>query len=619
MHSSILFLDFETRSVLNVADVGAHRYATDPTTEVTLLSYAFGSKPVRTCTSVSDEVREALEDQSVLKVAHNAEFDMAIAKYVCGVEINPMDWWDTAYQAAYFGYPRKLSHLAEILRTTRKASQEEMLLFASPVRTKRKEIVMEDGHVKFPDPKDYPEAFERFKEYSALDVEVMRECYNKMAAIPPIEIFTMQFTFEMNFNGVPFDMEFARRIGALAEYYSTRAGITAREKYGIQNLRSPQQVQMALYREGITLSSLNKKEREGVTHEILELRDEATGASFSKIKKAETRICSDGRLRGEFVGFGAHTGRWSSRGVQLQNFAHGADDTSTDLSKVRSYDHLRQHLRLCMYAGDERKQFTCADLSQIEARIVAWLANCKWRMDAFRNDEDIYSRSAEKMFNIENVHKGMPERQMGKCAELGLGYGGGSAAIERIAPDFYREQGDEKVSNLVAVWRGTNPEICRLWRDIENAFKGSMRSGITVLQCGQTKLTFKYDGKTAAITLPSGRCLYYRGTHLDQWSIYYLDYSRGGDHAARTKMWGGTLLENVTQAIARDVIVDIMQRVRARIDVQCIGSVHDEVWYISRKGENTLDVLLEEMARPISWAPGLVTKGDGFTDFRYIK
>lgn len=619
MHSSILFLDFETRSVLNVADVGAHRYATDPTTEVTLLSYAFGSKPVRTCTSVSDEVREALEDQSVLKVAHNAEFDMAIAKYVCGVEINPMDWWDTAYQAAYFGYPRKLSHLAEILRTTRKASQEEMLLFASPVRTKRKEIVMEDGHVKFPEPKDYPEAFERFKEYSALDVEVMRECYNKMAAIPPIEIFTMQFTFEMNFNGVPFDMEFARRVGALAEYYSTRAGIAAREKYGIQNLRSPKQVQMALYREGITLSSLNKKAREGITHEILELRDEATGSSFSKIKKAETRICPDGRLRGEFVGFGAHTGRWSSRGVQLQNFAHGADDASTDLSKVRSYDHLRQHLRLCIYAGDERNQFTCADLSQIEARIVAWLANCKWRMDAFRNDEDIYSRSAEKMFNIENVHKGMPERQMGKCAELGLGYGGGSAAIERIAPDFYREQGDEKVSNLVAVWRGANPEICRLWRDIENTFKSAMRSGIAVLQCGQAKLTFKYDGKTAAITLPSGRCLYYRGTHLDQGAIHYLDYSRGGEHAVRTKMWGGTLLENVTQAIARDVLVDIMQRVRARIDVQCVGSVHDEVWYISRKGENTLDVLLEEMVRPIDWAPGLVTKGDGFTDFRYIK
>lgn len=146
-----------------------------------------------------------------------------------------------------------------------------------------------------------------------------------------------------------------------------------------------------------------------------------------------------------------------------------------------------------------------------------------------------------------------------------------------------------------------------------------MRSGIAVLQCGQTKLTSKYDGKTAAITLPGGRCLYYRGTHLDQGAIYYLDYSRGGEHAVRTKMWGGTLLENVTQAIARDVLVDIMQRVRARIDVQCVGSVHDEVWYISRKGENTLGVLLEEMTRPIAWAPGLVTKGDGFTDFRYIK
>lgn len=619
MHNSILFLDFETRSVLDVGDVGSHRYAMDSSTTVTLLSYAFGFGAVKTTTDVPDDVRAAIEDKTVLKVAHNAEFDMAIAKFVCGLSIDADDWLDTAYQAAYFGYPRKLSHLAKILGTSKKAAQYEMLFFAKPLKTKKREVVTVDGVVKFPELSDYPEEAEKFKAYSALDVEVMRECYVKMVALPDVEVFAMKHTFEMNFNGVPFDIDFARRIKRMADQYASRAGKIAYKKYGIVNLRSTKQVQLALFQNGVTLPSLNKKERGGVTHEILELRDEATGSSFSKVQKAEERLCPDGRLHGEFVGFGAHTGRWSSRGVQLQNFAHGADDASTDLSKVRSYDHLRQHLRLCIFAGAEGKQFTCADLSQIEARIVAWLAACGWRMLAFKNDEDIYSRSAEKMFNIKNVHKGMPERQMGKCAELGLGYGGGAGAIERIAPDFYREQGVEKVANLVQIWRGANPEICRLWYNIENAFKEAMRKSVAVLPCGSVKLVFKYDGRTACITLPSGRRLFYRGTHLDEGSIFYLDYSRGGEHAVRTKMWGGTLLENVTQAIARDVLVDIMQRVKGRTDAQCVGSVHDEVWYIDDVGKPTLDTLLEEMARPIPWAPGLVTKGDGFTDFRYIK
>ena len=162
----------------------------------------------------------------------------------------------------------------------------------------------------------------------------------------------MRSTISMNFAGVPFDIDFAREIKKLADAYSADAGAVALQKYGIRNLRSTQEVQAKLKAQGVHLSSLSKKERGGKTHEILDLRDQATGAAFSKLKTVELRICPDNRLRGEFVGYGAHTGRWSSRGVQLQNFARIIDKVSTDLTKVQSYDHLRQHLRLCIHAPE---------------------------------------------------------------------------------------------------------------------------------------------------------------------------------------------------------------------------------------------------------------------------
>ena len=381
--------------------------------------------------------------------------------------------------------------------------------------------------------------------------------------------------------------------------------------------------EIALGKEGCGLASLNKKERNGVEHDILILRDQATGSAFSKIPTAFTRLCPDGRLRGEFVGHGAHTGRWSSRGTQLQNWARILSHVDTDLSNVRDYDHLRQHMRLCLgYA--EGKRFTCADLSQIEARIVAWLAGCKWRMDAFANGVDIYARSAEKMFNKREVTKDDIERQYGKCAELGFGYGGGTAAIGAIQPDFYKSIGEAKAHELVQTWRAANPEICQLWRKFERAFIEAKRTGRCDVVVGNTTLRFLYDGYTARIDLPSGRALYYRGVTAVATGmgidLYYLDYSRGGENAVRVKFWGGTLLENITQAIAKDILTDIMRRVKQREPRStCIGTVHDELWYSHDERLDVLRVVLEEMKRPITWAYGLITDGNGFTSDRYRK
>ncbi len=617
-----LYIDFETRSEVDVQSVGTHKYAMHLSTDVVLVSWAVDDGAVKTEEEVSEELRGLLEDPTILKIAHNAEFELAICKYVLGIDVNPYEWFDTAYQAAYFGYPRRLSHLTQQLGTTRKASSSEMLLFATPLCESRKaqsdELFASDYATVWRTKETNPEEWGKFLDYSRIDVEAMRECYKRLPKLPDIELFTMRFTFEMNFAGVPFDLELSQKIQSAADTYSSVANADAFFKYGIKNLRSTSQVQDALYAHGVLLISLNKKERAGVDHEILRLRDAATGAAFSKIKTAQTRLCYDNRLRGEFVGYGAHTGRWSSRGVQLQNFPRILSDVSADLSNVRSYDHLRQHMRLCIHAP-KNFRFICADLSQIEARIVAWLAGCKWRMDAFAADEDIYSRSAERMFGLPHVDKSMPERQMGKCAELGLGYGGGGNAINRIAPDFYREQGSDKVADIVRRWRNANPEICELWRSLEKAFKSALTKGMCISLCGNTKIVFKYDGRAMVAVLPSGRALYYRNVYSTPEGLFYRDYSSGVEYGSLNKLWGGILLENVTQAIARDVLVEMMRKIReGGYPHECIGTVHDEVWYLARSNY-AIDDVLKIMAEPISWARGLITKGDGFVSDRYIK
>jgi len=607
-----LYIDFETRSKADLPNVGAHKYAMDASTQVLLTAYAFDDDEVNVCEfdNIPDEIIKALTDNEVLKIAHNAEFDMSIFKYTLLLPVIYTQWHDTAYQSSYFGLPRKLSDLAKRLNLPDKMEQEGVKLFSFPLKKKD----------TFNEPKDYPEEWETFKEYAKHDVETMRRAHKIMSVLPPLETYTMQLTFKMNFAGVPFDLRLAMQIYMKAKAYENNASIVAMNKYGINNLKSPAQVQAALKREGIQLTTLNKKLRLGVTHEILTLRDTAAGSSFSKLPKGYERVCSDGRLHGEFVGHGAHTGRWSSKGVQLHNWTRILEPVSEDLTNVKGYEHLKQHMRLCLGKTSDHL-FMYADLSQIEARVVAWIAESRWRMEAFERNVDIYARSAEKMFNIEKVNKDDKERYYGKCAELGFGYGGGHAALRNIVPDFYESAGEEFVRNLVALWRNANPEIVRLWSALEQTFRRAMQSGMSVFAFGNVRITFFYDGKTGKIQLPSGRALYYPGFHVEQSqygsSLAYWDYTRGST-AVHVPIWGGVLLENIVQAISRDILVDIISRFeKAQPTVTCVGTVHDEIWYLTK--ENVLDDLLSEARKPIPWAEGLVLNADGNVSDRYRK
>lgn len=630
-----LWIDFETRSTVDLKTVGSHRYNLDPTTEVLLCAYAFNGDPVRVVTAdeIPDEVLNAIEDNTVLKIAHNAEFDMCVAKYVLHLEITWGNWFDTAYQAAYYGLPRKLAELADVLKTSRKASQEELKLFSFPIPKAFKkgtsETTKEYNRLLALFPPEWntaetmPDAWEKFKLYAKGDVEVMRECAAKMPMLPSIEWNAMYLTFEMNFNGLPFDAELAKRIMERVHEYETNASAEALERYGIVNLRSVPQVQAALQKEGVFLPSLDVKKRGNVTHPILDLKDQATGSAFSKLPKAFLRVCPDGRLRGEIVGYGAHTGRYSSRGVQIQNWYRGGKGTSETLSNVKNYEHLKQHLRLCL-GHHPRMMFTVADLAQIEARIVAYLAGCEWLIDVFASGGDPYSSTALKMFGgtLDPVTGKHPKRQHGKAAVLGFGYGGSGLAIERINKTFYDEIGASAAQDLCYMYREAHPEIKNLWYALDGAFREAMQRGVCHLRCYKVTLIFNFDGRNMRITLPSGRALFYRQVRetAGRWKpdLSYLDYGEG--HATWQKLWHGTIIENTVQAIARDILVEAMVRSCARVpDAELVMSVHDEAGFLHPPHVPMLDIVLEEMARPITWAPGLITAGDGFTSDRYRK
>lgn len=625
----ILWIDFETRSELDVGDVGSHAYAMHRSTEMILCAYAFDDDEVQVAECLPGIVRDAIEDDSVLKVAHNAEFDMCIAKYVLGIDISYNDWFDTAYLAAYYGLPRKLAYLANVLGATQKASQEEMLFFSVPVRLA---VDKNPGQWFFkPTPtvynegKDHPEKWHLFTKYAVGDVRTMRECKELMGTLPRIEVFVMRITFEMNFNGVSFDTKLARDIKIRAEEYEEKAGSIALEKYGIDNLRSNKQVLRALSLEGIHLTSLDKKNRGNHTHEILDLRDQSSGAAFSKIPTAFKRLCPDNRLHGEFVGFGAHTGRWSSRGTQLQNWARITDKVDESLQGVKSYSHLRMHMRLCL-GHTMGQSFTFADLSQIEARIVAWGARCRWRLEAFADNEDIYARSAERIFNKPVVTRDDPERFMGKTYELALGFGGGHKSVENMSWEFYQKRGEAKVREDVKSWRYANPEIVRLWYALQDAFIQAVKVGRAECIFGSKTLVFTFNGKHASVLLPSGRCLHYRDVQTREndfgsIDITYQSYAEKGGHATTSKLWGGSILENVAQGLARDVIAHIMCNVKRKYPYLFLsGTVHDEIWFNhATRYVNALQDLLNEMSEPIAWAPGLVITGEGFTSDRYRK
>lgn len=665
-----IVIDIETRSDIDITDAGSYRYAMSPEFKILLFGYKIDDAPRVVVDLASGEslpldlIRLLKHPEGVTFVAHNAQFEHWCLRKA-GIENTIEAWEDTMIHALYCGYPPSLAALGKALnlpQEDRKLSTGTALItyFCKPM----KESDQKKFGRKFHEPQDDPAKWEIFKTYCGQDVETEALVDEILSPwpVPAREWFLWRLDVRMNCLGVRIDTDLLS--GALNIIDTSTEILTERAKHltGLANPNSPSQLRGWLEDQGVDTDSLTKETVAGLIEElkgkeeylevvaVLRIRQEMGKSSLAKYEKIRDAICPDGRVRGISQFYGAsRTGRYSGRLVQMQNLPRNhmeGLDEARELVKVGDYDLIRMcygnvpdtlsQLIRTVFIASEGHKFVVADFSAIEARVLAWMAGEEWVNEVFRTTGKIYEATASQMFHVDvdKIKKGNPEyelRQKGKVATLALGYQGGPAAMIAMGA---LKQGipEEELPDLVQRWRDANPHIVQFWYQVQDAAITAVSQCIPqMVAIPGGSITFKYDGdllgrRFLTVQLPTGRKLHYaepsiRENRFGKPALHFnglgSEDQRGGGWGLKST-YGGSLVENLTQAIARDCLAEILLRLHAR-GLPFVFHVHDEVIVDCPEGSCTAEELCEIMAEPIDWAPGLILKGAGFESYYYMK
>ena len=652
-----LSIDLETYSDVNLKKAGLYRYVQSPAFEILLFAYSFDGAPTQVIDMAQGEkipleVIHALTDPQCLKHAYNAAFEWyCLSKYM-GAQLPPSQWRDTMLHGLYAGYTAGLDATGRALGipedkqklTTGKALIRYFCVPCKPTKAN-------GGRTR-----NYPhhdlEKWTLFKTYNGQDVVAEMEIERRLSVFPVPDFVQKQWETDLliNARGVAVDMDFCE--GALELGETIRAQLTdeAVQLSGLQNPNSVKQLARWLSAEtGDDITTLRKETikellgRDNADHvqRMLEIRQELGKTSTKKYDAIEAAVCDDGRVRGLLQFYGANrTGRWTGRLVQVQNLPRTYTEPlefARELVKGRKLDALRtvygspndtlsQLIRTAFVAAPGNILID-ADFSAIEARVISWLADEEWRLEVFRTHGKIYEASASQMFGVplERIKKGNPEyslRQRGKVAELALGYQGGVPAMRQMdTGKLLADLPDEEIKDIVDKWRNTNPKIRNLWYSFNDAAIRVIQNGgsLRVRCCTFARECDCIRGTTCmTISLPSGRKLYYVEPSVgeNRWggpSITYMgvnDKNKWG----RIETYGGKLVENVVQAIARDCLAQAIEHLEAA-GLPVVFHIHDEV-VIDTAAFDTNDAMLDKvvkiMSTPIPWAEGLPLGADGW-------
>lgn len=653
-----LSIDLETYSDVDIKKSGMYRYVQSPAFEILLFAYSFDGAPSQVIDlaqgeTIPQQVLSALTDPAYLKHAYNAAFEWYCLSKYTGRLLPPSQWRDTMLHGLYAGYTAGLDATGRALgipEDKQKLSTGKALIryFCVPCKPTKS-----NGGRTRNLPRHDPAKWELFKTYNAQDVEAEMEIARYLSPFPVPDFVQKQWETDLMINarGVAVDMDFVH--GALALGETVRAQLTdeAVRLSGLQNPNSVKQITQWLTDEtGDDITNLRKETvadllgRDNADHvqRMLEIRQELGKTSTKKYDAIEAAVCSDGRVRGLLQYYGANrTGRWAGRLVQVQNLPRTYTEPlelARDLVKMRSLDTLRifygspndtlsQLIRTAFVAAPGNVLID-ADFSAIEARVISWLAGEEWRLEVFRTHGKIYEASASQMFGVplERIVKGNPEyalRQRGKVAELALGYQGGVGAMRTMdTGKLLVDLPDEEIQDIVNKWRNTNPRIRELWYSFDGAATQVINNGgsVRVRCCTFSRECDCIRGTTClTITLPSGRKLYYVDPAIteNRWgnpSISYMGMDQKTKRWKRIETYGGKLVENVVQAIARDCLAQAIDRLEAA-GLPVVFHVHDEVVIDTKPfadNKAMLDRVIEIMATPISWAAGLPLGADGW-------
>lgn len=645
-----LSIDIETYSGNDLGKCGVYKYVEAPDFEILLFAYAFDDGPVRVIDVASGEklpieVATALTHKDVLKTAHNANFERTcIAKYF-SITLPSNQWECTMVKSAMLGLPFSLDAVAKALRLENKkdsAGKALIRYFSIPCKPTKT-----NGGRTRNLPEHAPDKWEAFTRYCIQDVEVEREIKNKISffVIPDAEKKLWQLDQEINDNGVMLDMDVVEGAIKIDEEYKEMLTEEATRLTGLDNPNSPAQLKDYLTEAlGVEVTSLTKTAipelmelaESDKTKRVLGLRQEMAKTSVKKYQAMQNAVCADGRVRGLLQFYGANrTGRWAGRLVQVQNLPknHLPDlDLARQVVKTKDTellemlyasvpDTLSQLIRTAFVAADGGR-FIVADFSAIEARVLAWLAEEKWVLDVFRGDGKIYEATASKMFNVpmEEITKGSELRQKGKVSTLALGYQGGPGALVTMGA-LKAGIPEEELPGLVAAWRRSNPKIVKFWKTCENAAIEAVETGCKVA-IGKG-ISFQVSKGVLFVTLPSGRKLSYLRPKLQPgrfggMQLTYEGMEQTSRQWKRHDTYGGKLVENITQAVARDCLAVAMLRLQYA-DYKIVMHVHDEVIIEASEDEGSLDGVLGIMGAPIEWATGLPLTADGYETKYYKK
>lgn len=662
-----LSIDLETYSTVSIGAAGSYRYILDPSFEILLFAYSLDGMPVEVIDVASGQViplwlKNALKNPLYIKHAYNAAFEwFALSKYLGWLP--PDQWRDTMLHALYCGYPASLDAAGRAMglpEDKKKLTTGKALIryFCVPCKPSNA-----NGNRTRNLPKHDPAKWKLFKEYNGQDVVTEMEIDRRLSAFPVPAFVQKQWETDltMNARGVAADMEMVSGALVIGATVKSQLMAEARQLSGLDNPNSIKQLAQwltdatdsdaeitSVTKE--TVATMLKQPQPANVQRMLEIRQELGKTSTKKYDALETCIADDGRVRGLLQFYGANrTGRWAGRLVQVQNlprtYTHPLPP-ARQLVKDRNIaglrmiygsinDTLSQLIRTAFVATPGNVLID-ADFSAIEARVISWLAGQEWRLEVFRTHGKIYEASASQMFHvpIEKIKKGNPEyalRQRGKVAELALGYQGGVSAMRRMDTGHNLDDlSDDEVKGIVDRWRETNSMIRDLWNIVDSAavtvitnggaqtIRSETTDAVITLACELDVIT---GTRYMTILLPSGRKLYYPSPEIgvNRWgnpSVSYMGQNQTTKRWERVETYGGKLVENIVQAIARDCLAIAIENLEAQ-GLHVVFHIHDEVvidtpaW---ADEDTMLDTVTKIMTKPIPWAQALPLNADGWVD-----
>jgi len=639
----ILGIDLETYSSVDLGKSGLYRYVEAPDFEILLFAYAFDDEEVKVIDMASGEkvpedVLKAIDDPGIIKAAWNAAFERTCIGHLLGRTLSPDSWRCTMVHAAELSLPLALKNSAIVLHTGEqkdKAGEALIRKFSVP-----KKPTKTNPSTRWL-PEDDPEAWRMFMSYCKQDVATERDIRKRLEQFPLIDREWDYYHMDQRINdlGVRIDTELVDEAIKCDLAMSDAMTKKAYELTGLENPNSVSQLKTWLSDRGIEVSTLGKKDVEKMITDLdknstdeealdmLKLRLRMAKSSVKKYQAAERCVCNDGRAHGLFQFSGANrTQRWSGRLLQLQNLRRNdlsTLDEARELIKLGAFDMidsiygntpdvLSQLVRTMLIPADGC-QFVVADFSAIEARVLAWEAGEEFTLQAFRDGKDLYCAVASQMFGVPVVKHGVNGelRQKGKIATLACGYQGGVGALKSMGALDMGLTEDE-LPDIIKNWREANPHVVQYWWDVERAAIGTVQDH---KEREVQKLKFEYYSRALWITLPSGRKLCYMNPMVEPNDVGRLSLSFEGiglnNHWQRQETYGGKLVENCTQAIARDILAESMLRMQYA-GMNIVAHVHDEAIVEVPKGRWTVEEVSDIMSENPEWCQDMPLKAAGY-------